>query len=68
VCSKEVETEVVNICRGLETRYGVHFLEMGDDKGHVHPMVQSSPVYRATKWGTIIKSMMAKEILDAFLG
>lgn len=62
VFDEAVEAEVVNICKGIEERYEVHFLESGTDKDHVHLMVQSSPRYSASKIVTLIKSITAKGI------
>jgi REP element-mobilizing transposase RayT len=58
VLFKKIETGCVSIRKGMAAPYEVHFWEMGSDKCHV----QSSPVYGATKWVTIIKSIRAKEI------
>jgi REP element-mobilizing transposase RayT len=62
VFDKEVEAELVSICRGIEERYEVNFLEIGSDKDHIHMLAQSSPGYSVTKLVTIIKSITAREI------
>jgi putative transposase len=38
-------------------------LEIGTDKDHVHFLVQSVPTYSVTKIVSVIKSLMAREIL-----
>jgi hypothetical protein len=47
-----------HIVLAAKERHEAHFLEIGSDKLRT----QSSPVYNAMKWVTIIKSITAKEI------
>ena len=46
----------------IEKRYQVKFLEIGTDKDHVKPLVQSVPTYGVRKLVTIIKSLTAREV------
>ena len=62
VFSKEVDMTLRDICMEISKRYEVHFLEIGTDNNHVHFLVQSVPMYSATKIITMIKSLTAREI------
>ena len=60
--SKEVDTTLKEICLELSKRYEIHFLEIGTDKDHVHFLIQSVPMYSATKIITTIKSILGREV------
>ena len=62
VFSEEVDNKLKEICLEISKRYEIYFLEIGTDKDHVHFLVQSVPMYSATKIVTIIKSITAREI------
>ena len=62
VFSKEVDTTLKEICLELSKRYEIHFLEIGTDKDHVHFLIQSVPMYSATKIITTIKSILGREV------
>ncbi|MBI3440902.1 MAG: IS200/IS605 family transposase [Proteobacteria bacterium] len=62
VFDKNVDTVLKEVCLEIETRYQVKFLEIGTDKGHVHFLVQSVPIYNVTKIAGMIKSITAREI------
>lgn len=62
VFSEEVDNKLKEICLEIYKRYEIYFLEIGTDKDHVHFLVQSVPMYSATKIVTIIKSITAREI------
>ena len=51
-----------SVCRGLEERYEVHFLEIGLDGDHGHFLVQSVPLLSPKKIVNTLKSVTAKEI------
>jgi REP element-mobilizing transposase RayT len=57
-----VERALIGVCREIEKRYELKFLEIGTDKDHVHFLVQSVPMYSVTKLVKMIKSITAKEI------
>ena len=64
---RDVFTEAVSqtmrsVCRGLEERYEVHFLEIGLDGDHGHFLVQSVPLLSPKKIVNTLKSVTAKEI------
>ena len=62
VFSKEVEKTLKKICKGIEKRYEIFFLEIGADIDHVHFLVQSVPMYSPKKIINTIKSITAVEI------
>jgi len=62
VLTDEVDKVLREICLEIEKRYDINFLEIGTDKDHVHFLVQSAPMYSATKIARTIKSITAREI------
>ena len=62
VIDKSVDETIKNICLEIAKRYQLQFLEIGTDSNHVHFLIQSVPIYSATKIITMIKSITAKEI------
>ena len=62
VFSEAVDFTLKDVCLELSKRYDIHFLEIGTDKNHVHFLIQSIPMYSATKIVTILKSITAREI------
>jgi putative transposase len=62
VFTREVEVELRAVCKEIELRYEIEFLEIGTDRDHVHFLVQSAPNYSPSKVVRIIKSLTAREI------
>jgi REP element-mobilizing transposase RayT len=62
VITEEVDKIILEVCREIEKRYEVMFLEIGTDNDHVHFLVQSVPTYSVTKIVTMIKSIVAREV------
>ena len=62
VIDASVDITLKNICLEIAKRYQIQFLEIGTDSNHVHFLIQSVPLYSATKIITIVKSITAKEI------
>lgn len=62
VFGPDVENALKEICLELSKRYEVRFIEIGVDKDYVHFLIQSVPVYSATKLVTLIKSITAREL------
>ncbi len=62
VFSEEVEKTLKKVCTGIEKRYEIFFLEIGDDDDHVHFLVQSVPMYSPKKIVNTIKSITAIKI------
>ena len=67
VITDSVDKVIVEICEGIEKRYEVSFLEIGTDKNHVHFLIQSVPSYSITKIVRMIKSIIAREVLNVVL-
>ena len=64
VISDEADATMKQMCEEIEKRYEIKFLEIGTERDHVHFLVQSVPSYSPTKMVTIIKSILAREILE----
>lgn len=62
VFNSEVEKSLKKICKGIEKRYEIHFVEIGTDKDHVHFLLQSVPILPPSEIIRIIKSITAIEI------
>ena len=62
VFSKEVDTEVKNICLEIGKRYEMVFIEIGTDRNHVHFLIQSVLVQSPFRIIQIVKSITAREI------
>ena len=54
-----VEKSLERICKGIEKRYEIHFVEIGSDKDHVHFLIQSVPTLSPTEIIRTIKSITA---------
>lgn len=57
-----VSSTMVGVCREIEQRYDVHFLEIGLDGDHVHFLLQSVPVYSPSRLAQVVKSITAREV------
>ncbi|MFI2743490.1 IS200/IS605 family transposase [Zhouia sp. PK063] len=64
VFDKEIDRTLVEICREMEKRYEVHFLEIGTDKDHVHFLLQSVPKKSPAQIVKMLKSITAKKIFQ----
>ena len=65
VLTSEVDQKLKEVCLQISQRYEITFLEIGTDKDHVHFLVQSVPMYSPKKIVQTIKSITAREILEA---
>ena len=63
---KKVEEELKKICKEIEKRYEINFLEIGVDNDHAHFLVQSVPMYSPKKIVQTIKSLTAREEFEKF--
>lgn len=59
-----VTEELKEICRDIQDRYEIEFLEIGTDSNHVHFLVQSVPSYSPKKIVQTIKSITARELFQ----
>ena len=62
VFSKEVEKTLVKVCEEISERFEINFVEIGNDKDHVHFLVQGVPKMPVSRIVQIIKSITAREI------
>ncbi len=62
VFENHVDEVLKEVCLEIEKRYQVKFLEIGNDKDHVHFLVRSVPTYSVTKIVTMVKNLTAREI------
>jgi REP element-mobilizing transposase RayT len=63
VFDENVDGVLKEMCLEIEKRYEIRFLEIGTDKDHVHFLIQSVPMYSATKIIQMVKSITAREVL-----
>ena len=64
VFDETVDDELIIICRALEDRYAIRFLEIGMDKDHVHFLIQTVPKLSPSQLMRTIKSITAREIFQ----
>jgi REP element-mobilizing transposase RayT len=62
VLSEVVETSLIEVCRNIEQRYEIHFVEIGADENHVHFLMQSVPKLSVEIIVRTIKSITGKEL------
>jgi REP element-mobilizing transposase RayT len=65
VITKEVDEKLKEVCREIEKRYEIRFLEIGTEKDQVHFPVQSEPSYSPAEIVQKIKSITARKIFEA---
>jgi REP element-mobilizing transposase RayT len=65
VITEETDKKLKEVYRGIETGYGICFLEIGTEKDHVHFLVQSVPKYSPGQIVRIIKRLTAGKIFEA---
>lgn len=62
VLSDEVEKSLVEVCRKIEKRFDIFFIEIGADENHVHFLIQSVPMMSVKSIAQTVKSITAKEL------
>ena len=60
--SEEVEKSLVDVCINIESRFEIHFLEVGADENHVHFLMQSVPMMSPKTIVQVVKSITAREL------
>lgn len=60
--SEPVEKSFVEVCKNIQERYEIHFVEVGADENHVHLLIQSVPKISVEIIVRTIKSITAKEL------
>ena len=66
VLDETIDKKIKEVCLEIGNKYEIHFVEIGTDKDHVHFLIQSIPTYNITKIVTIIKSITAKKVFEAY--
>jgi len=66
VFDDRVDNKLREICIEISQRYEINFVEIGNDKDHIHMLIQSIPTITVSRLVTIIKSITAKEIFKKF--
>ncbi len=62
VLSASVEFSLIDVCKNIESRYEIHFVEIGVDENHVHFLIQSVPMLSVKSIVQAVKSITAKEL------
>jgi putative transposase len=62
VLSEKVENSLVEVCKNIESRFEIAFIEIGADENHVHFLIQSVPMISVQKIVQTVKSITAKEL------
>lgn len=62
-----VDNEIKEICREIENKYDIRFLEVGTDKNHVHFLIQTIPKLSPSQVIKVVKSITAKEVFKRCL-
>lgn len=62
VFDEDVDEVLRDVCKDIEKRYEIKFIEIGVDRDHVHFLIQSVPSYSVTKIVKMLKSLTAREI------
>ena len=57
-----VEQSLVEVCKNIESRYELAFIEIGADENHVHFLIQSVPMMSVKEIVQTVKSITAKEL------
>jgi REP-associated tyrosine transposase len=64
VFTKEVDQTLEKICKGIEKRYEIKFVEIGSDEDHIHFLLQSVPSITPTEIIRTVKSITAIKIFE----
>ena len=62
VFTESIDQSLKEICLEISKRYEIFFIEIGTDNDHVHFLIQSVPMFSATRIIQTVKSITAKEI------
>jgi REP element-mobilizing transposase RayT len=60
--SEDVEKSLVEVCKNIERRFEIKFIEIGADENHVHFLIQSVPMMSVKEIAQTVKSITAKEL------
>lgn len=62
VLTDSVSESIVEVCKEIEHRYDIFFIEIGFDSDHVHFLTQSGPMISPKQIVQVIRSITAREI------
>jgi len=62
IFTEAVTQSLKEVCLEIQTRYEIHFIEIGTDEDHVHFLIQSIPTHSPHRITQTIKSVTAREI------
>ncbi len=62
ILSEDVEKSLVEVCKNIESRFEIIFIEIGADENHVHFLIQSVPMMSVKEIAQTVKSITAKEL------
>ena len=62
VLSGPVAKSLVDVCKDIESRFEIAFIEIGADENHVHFLIQSVPMMSVRVIAQTVKSITAKEL------
>lgn len=66
IFNKELDEYLCKICKNIEARYEIRFLEIGTDSDHVHFLLQSVPMYSPTRIAKLVKSITGKKMFERY--
>src|SRR3970040_1735840 len=64
VLSKEVEISLVEVCKKIEERFEINFVEIRADENHVHFLIQSVPMLSVKTIAQTVKVSRQKNFFD----
>lgn len=62
ILTDQVEMSLVEVCKNIEMRFEIFFIEIGADENYVHFLTQSVPMFSVKNIAQTIKSITAKEL------
>ena len=62
VFTEDIEISLKEICKEIELRYEIKFIEVGTDKDHVHFLIQSVPSLSVSSIVKTIKGIISREL------
>ena len=62
VIDENIDTVIKETCKGIEERFEIKFIEIGNDRDHVHFLIQPIPTMSPSEIIRITKSITAKRV------
>ena len=60
--SENVKDALIGACKEISVQYEINFIEIGEDRDHVHFLIQSVPKISSSQIANIVKGVTAREI------